>query len=398
MKKIKLKINCFWKKNKQIVRLFNILGIDNLKIVGGAVRAALNNEETKDLDLAINLSPSYVKKKLRLNKIKFLDKSSGHGTVSIYSKDCSIEITSLRKDIKTFGRKAAVEYISSFTEDSRRRDFTINSMYSDLDGNLYDPYGGVKDLEKKTIKFIGKPEERINEDFLRIFRYFRMLGLYSFSQRQIDKNSLKACVLNFYKIKFLSKERMQLEFNKFIKTDNIDFTLFILKKNNLLDMLIKGLQKISYASIKQIKILPKEIYIRMAYLLYKTGINIDTVNQYLNLSNRDIMILKKVLSIKKRIITENQAKIYKYNFGKEVALINYMLLQFVNNKSMEKKILFILEKWSLPKLPVNGIDVIEMKSVKGKEVGVILDRLEKWWVQNHFTPTRSQCLEKLKMF
>ena len=235
MKKGKLKIKCFWKKNKQIVRLFSIIGNESLKIVGGAVRAALNNEETKDFDLAINLSHTSAKKKLRINKIKYLDKSKGHGTISVFSKDFSIEITSLRKDIKTFGRKAEVKYISSFEEDSRRRDFTVNSIYSDLDGNLYDPHDGIKDLENKIIKFIGKPEERINEDFLRIFRYFRMLGLYSYSQNQLDHNSLKACVNNFSKMKSLSKERMQMEFYKFIKTDNIDFTLFILKKNNLLD-------------------------------------------------------------------------------------------------------------------------------------------------------------------
>ena len=137
--KNKTKIKNFWKNNKEVIKLFNILGEDNLKIVGGAVRNSFKNKESQDLDFAVKLKPALVKEKLKHNNINFVDKSKGHGTLSIFNKNYNIEITSLRRDVKTFGRKADVEYSESFSEDAKRRDFTINSIYSDLEGNLYDP-------------------------------------------------------------------------------------------------------------------------------------------------------------------------------------------------------------------------------------------------------------------
>ncbi len=196
-------------------------------MVGGAVRVALNNTKTKDLDFAVNMRPDLVKQKLEKNNIKFKDKSKGHGTISIFSKDYVIEITSLRKDIKTFGRKAKVGFINSFEEDAKRRDFTINSIYSDLEGNLFDPFDGVKDLIKNKIKFIGIPINRIKEDNLRLLRYFRFVGAYASNEEQLHLASLSACVENFSKIKTLSKERVQIEFNKLLLSKNVGFAFSI---------------------------------------------------------------------------------------------------------------------------------------------------------------------------
>ena len=235
MRNKKIKFVPFWKKNNLVLKLFNIFGEKNIKLVGGAVRAALNNTKTKDLDFAINIRPDLVKQKLEKNNIIFKDKSKGHGTISIFSKDYVIEITSLRKDIKTFGRKAKVGFINSFEEDAKRRDFTINSIYSDLEGHLFDPFDGEKDLIKNKIKFIGIPINRIKEDNLRLLRYFRFVGAYASNEEQLDIASLSACIENFSKIKTLSKERVQIEFNKLLLSKNVDFAFTILKKYNLLN-------------------------------------------------------------------------------------------------------------------------------------------------------------------
>ena len=193
------------------MKLFNIFGEEIYKLVGGAVRA-LNNEKTNDLDFAINMKPKLVKEKLEQNGIKFKDKSKGHGTISIFSKDFIIEITSLRKDIKTFGRKAKVGFINSFKEDATRRDFTINSIYSDFEGNLFDPLDDLKDFKKNKVMFIGNPVNRIKEDNLRLLRYFRFVGTYNSNEQQLHLESLNACLENFSKIQTLSKERVQIEF------------------------------------------------------------------------------------------------------------------------------------------------------------------------------------------
>ena len=203
MQNKKTNFKAFWKKNKLVLKLFNIFGKENIKIVGGAVRLALKGDETNDLDFAVKLKPDLVKKKLAKGNIKFIDNSKGHGTVSIFTKDCVIEITSIRKDLETYGRQAKIELAYSFEEDSKRRDFTINSIYSDLEGNFYDPYKGISDLNKKIIKFIGNPLERIEEDNLRLLRYFRFIGVYSDSEDQLHVKSLIASVDNSSKIQFL---------------------------------------------------------------------------------------------------------------------------------------------------------------------------------------------------
>ena len=396
MRNKKIKFVPFWKKNNIILKLFNIFGEKNIKLVGGAVRVALNNTKTKDLDFAVNMRPDLVKQKLEKNNIKFKDKSKGHGTISIFSKDYVIEITSLRKDIKTFGRKAKVGFIDSFEEDAKRRDFTINSIYSDLEGNLFDPFDGVKDLIKNKIKFIGIPINRIKEDNLRLLRYFRFIGAYTSTEEQLHLASLSACVENFSKIKTLSKERVQIEFNKLLLSKNVGFAFSILKKHNLLNFLIDGLQKISNKSISSLNELPSEKIIRIAYLIRVTKIKTADLNKNIKIGNSNVVKLQNILSIKGLIKSENKAKINKYYYGEEVALSNYKLNQFINKKKVNNKILNVLKTWTAPKLPINGDDVIKYKKINGKGIGVVLSKIERWWVENYFLPTRKECLKKLK--
>ena len=386
----------FGKKNNLVLKLFNIFGEKNIKLVGGAVRVALNNTKTKDLDFAVNMRPDLVKQKLENNNIKFKDKSKGHGTISIFSKDYVIEITSLRKDIKTFGRKAKVGFINSFEEDAKRRDFTINSIYSDLEGSLFDPFDGVKDLKKNKIRFIGIPIDRIKEDNLRLLRYFRFVGTYTSNEQQLHLKSLNACIENFSKIKTLSKERVQIEFNKLLLSKNVSFSLLILKKHNLLNFLIEGLQRISNKSIIALNQLPKEKIIRIAYLIKETKIKIIDLNKNIKISNSNALKLKNILSIKVIIKSENDAKINKYYYGEEIALTNYKLNQFINKKKVNNKILNILKTWMVPKLPINGDDVIKYKKINGKEIGIVLSVIERWWIKNCFLPKRKECLKKLK--
>ncbi len=396
MRNSKSKFVPFWKANEIVLRLFHIFGEKNIKLVGGAVRVALKNKTTNDLDFAINMKPELVKEKLVNNDIKFKDKSKGHGTISIFTKGFTIEMTSLRKDIKTFGRKAKVGFINSFKEDAKRRDFTINSIYSDLEGHLFDPFDGEKDLEKNIIKFIGAPIKRIEEDNLRVLRYFRFVGTYNSKEQQLHSKSLNACLENFSKIQSLSKERVQLEFFKLLLSENVNFVLSILKKNNLLNCLIDGLQEISFQNINSLNKLPKELNYRIAYLMKVTQIKTLGLNKSMKISNSNVIKLQNILSMKYPINSENEAKINKYHYGEEVALINYKLNQFVNKKKVNKEILKILNNWTVPKLPINGDDVITYKKIKGKKVGIILHDIEKWWVRNCFLPDRKECLQKLK--
>ena len=171
------------KEKTEIEKIFEAVeqfsDTSEIRYVGGCVRKIINNELVEDIDLAVNLSPSEVSKVLKKNNIKSYETGIKHGTITALINQNKFEITSLRKDIATDGRHAKVEFLNDWQEDASRRDFSINSIYADIDGNLFDPFNGKKDLENGEIKFIGNVEKRIKEDYLRILRYIRFFLNYS---------------------------------------------------------------------------------------------------------------------------------------------------------------------------------------------------------------------------
>ena len=175
-----------------------------IRFVGGCIRKVLNNEKIDDIDLATNINPSEVKKILENQNIRFIETGLSHGTITVVIGDKKYEITSLRKDVLTDGRHAKVQFTQDWSQDASRRDFSINSIYSDIDGNLFDPYDGKLDLKKGKIIFIGNPEERIKEDYLRILRYLRFFLIYS---KKKHKDETKSFIKkNLVGISKLSKE------------------------------------------------------------------------------------------------------------------------------------------------------------------------------------------------
>ncbi len=176
-------------KTTRISDLFKVISnynvLSEIRYVGGCVRKIINNEKFDDIDLATNLKPEQVKECLKNNNIDFFEIGIEHGTITAHIGEKNFEITSLRKDVSTDGRRAVVEFTNEWAEDALRRDFTINSIYADKEGNLFDPNDGVKDLKNGKIKFIGDPEKRVKEDYLRILRYVRFFLNYSKQEHQL---------------------------------------------------------------------------------------------------------------------------------------------------------------------------------------------------------------------
>ena len=172
-----------FKNSEEISKIFSSFSSfsddTEIRFVGGCLRKILNKEECDDIDLATNVNPDTVKNILESKNIKYHETGIDHGTITAIINKKKFEITSLRKDILTDGRHAKVTYTNNWIEDASRRDFSINSIYSDLNGNLYDPYNGRADLKNGLVKFIGDPEKRITEDYLRILRYLRFFLNYS---------------------------------------------------------------------------------------------------------------------------------------------------------------------------------------------------------------------------
>ena len=203
-------------KSENIKEIFEILNKDSKNnqtmFVGGCVRKYLLNQEIDDIDIATTLKPEEIIQKFENTKIIVKKTGIEHGTLTLICQKKHFEITTLRKDILTDGRHASVSFTKNWEEDSKRRDFTINAIYLDQKGKIFDPQSGVSDLKNKIVKFIGNPHERIKEDYLRILRFIRFSIEYS--NFRYDKDTLRAIQKNLSGVTKLSKERVYGELKK----------------------------------------------------------------------------------------------------------------------------------------------------------------------------------------
>ena len=395
------------KNNKGVYKIFGAINNYNetseIRYVGGCVRKILNDEKTDDIDLATNLTPDQVKQCLDKNQIKFFETGIEHGTITAVIDDQNFEITTLRKDVKTDGRHAVVEYTTNWKEDSLRRDFSINSIYSDLDGNLYDPNSGHKDLNVGIIKFIGDPETRIKEDYLRIIRYLRFYTEYSKIDHEI--NIIKIIKKNIEGLGKISKERQFNELKKILKLDNF-LKLFKNKTSCELFSLIfpqlKNFKKLSKLLKSQEKILKnKSLNFVISFLVIDETDNSDYFVYKYNLPNE---LKDKINFLKKNSLNKDSNKIFNkkdlqkifYYEGKSstIDLIDFNLLYFKQSKKLsELKTYF--EKLDKPEFPIKAQLLINDYGLKeGRELGQKLKNLEMKWIENNFNLSKKD-MEKV---
>ena len=395
------------KNNKGVYKIFGAINNYNetseIRYVGGCVRKILNDEKTDDIDLATNLTPDQVKQCLDKNQIKFFETGIKHGTITAVIDDQNFEITTLRKDVKTDGRRAVVEYSTNWKEDSLRRDFSINSIYSDLDGNLYDPNSGHKDLNVGIIKFIGDPETRIKEDYLRIIRYLRFYTEYSKINHEI--NIIKIIKKNIESLGKISKERQFNELKKILKLDNF-LKLFKNKTSCELFSLIfpqlKNFKKLSKLSKPQEKILKnKSLNFVISFLVIDETDNSDYFVYKYNLPNE---LKDKINFLKNNSLNKDSNKIFNkkdlqkifYYEGKSstMDLIDFNLLYFKQSKKLsELKTYF--EKLDKPEFPIKAQLLINDYGLKeGRELGQKLKNLEMKWIENNFNLSKKD-MEKV---
>ena len=386
------------KNSTKILKIFQSISSHNewseVRYVGGCVRKILNNENYDDIDLATNLDPQQIKECLSANNIKFFETGIKHGTITATIEKQNFEITSLRKDIATDGRHAEVLFTKDWNEDSSRRDFTINSIYADIDGNIFDPNDGANDLKNGIVRFIGNPEKRIKEDYLRILRYLRFFSTYSLKDHQPEIK--KSIMQNISGVVGLSRERLLDEFKKIFKSG----ALFKLNKDhfsndvislvfpqfinlNLLTKLDKNNQK---------TLLVKSFDFLLAFLVIDETDNSDYFLFKFITSNetkKKINFLKKSFleSTEKNYFSKkNLEKIFYFNEKSDVLdLIDFELLKSKKNKKklIELKNYFI--KTEKPVFPVKAKNIKEKFNLKeGRELGQKLKYLEDLWVNNSF--------------
>lgn len=365
-----------------------------IRYVGGCIRKIINNERVDDIDLATNLEPKQVCDALSRKDIKYYETGAEHGTITAIIDEYLFEITSLRKDIQTDGRHAKVEFSKNWKEDASRRDFTINSIYSDKDGNLFDPYNGKKDLENGYINFIGNTDVRIKEDYLRILRYLRFF--INYSKQPHNPETIRKLKINIGGISKLSKERLLDELRKIVSLTTLEK---ISKDRIILDLI-----SIIFPELKNIKIFSKlnenqKVFLVDTDFIFLISLMIvdgtDNVDYFLykfNISKKDQKRIKIIDNFFKEKIgpktfrEENFNGIFYYN-GKQAVtdILNYYLIKSKKNSENIQRLIDFYKDKTIPKMPVGAEFLMEKFNIpEGKQLGAKLKIIEEEWVKNNF--------------
>jgi len=381
--------------NKIFEAINNYSESSEVRYVGGCIRKVINKEVVDDIDLATNLKPNEICEALKNKDINFYETGIEHGTVTAVIDEYKYEITSLRKDVKTDGRHAKVEFSLDWKEDAVRRDFSINSIYSDARGNLFDPNNGKKDLEEGLIHFIGDAESRIKEDYLRILRYVRFF--LNYSNHKHKPEIIKIIKRNIGGISKLSSERLIDEFKKLTKSHGF---VKLFQDNDSLEIIeiifpqLKNLAKFKKLNTHARDNLFKIDFIFLLSLMIVDGTdNTDYFLYKFNISKKDQKRLKlidffyKEKTNLKNFTEKNFNKIFYFN-GKQavIDIINFKL--FTSNK-VEKKLIKLIEVYKdkvIPTMPIGANTLMEKYNIpEGKILGNKLKMIEEAWVENGFT-------------
>jgi len=386
-------------KDKSFIEVFHKIhqAGGDVALVGGVVRDILLNEkhltDNTSFDLATNLKPEKLINIFGKN-IKYLDEGLNHGTVIIKNNNHIFETTSLRKDISTSERYASVIFQDNWKVDASRRDLTINAIYLDIDGNIYDPLDGIRDLMIGRVEFIGEMIDRLKEDYLRLLRYIRFYSKYS----KFDINEKKINIIKKYstKIKVLSKERIIDEQRK-IFSEDLETSLRsaeLMRKTNL-DIECFG-EKFELSKIRELKkILPKISWIKKISILFQKSNN-KNLFKNLPISKKEREIFDNLQNFfTEKELTSLLSQKWKQNvyyLGKDVGL--KLLLSAPFSSNIKKRFEDIM-KYKKPKLPVNGKDLLDCGLEQGQKIGEVLVRIEKNWVKSNFILTKNELLSEI---
>ena len=386
------------KKKIEVTKIFDAINSfskdSEVRYVGGCVRKIINKEEVDDIDLAVNLNPSEVCQCLKNNNIEYYESGILHGTVTAIINKHKFEITSLRQDVDTDGRHAKVEFSKNWKEDASRRDFTFNSIYADIDGNLFDPFDGKKDLENGKINFIGDADKRVKEDFLRVLRYVRFY--LNYSKNKHDPEIIKIIKKNLIGLQKISSDRLLDEFKKLLNTNGF-FRLFEDKEClEIINLSFPQLKNISV--LKKLNSFAKQEFRKVDFVFLVSLMVIDGTDNAdyfvykFNISKKDqkrIIFLNNFFSkniTKKSFSEKNLNKIFYFN---GVGAINDLLyFRIFKSNTVDPYLLQLIKNFNkkeVPIMPFKANFLMEKYNIpEGKELGGKLKLIEETWCDNNF--------------
>ena len=391
-------------KNFPVKKIFDAIKTfsdeSDVYYVGGCIRKTFCHEPVDDIDLATNINPDEVILSLKKNNISFYETGKNHGTITAIIDDKKFEITSLRKDISTDGRHAKVLFSKDWREDAERRDFTFNSIYSNIYGEAFDPFNGRKDLENGCVTFIGDPSKRIKEDYLRILRYIRFF--LNYSKKDHEPKIKKIIKQNLDGLLKISKERLIDELKKiifskgFINLKKDDFS------KEILELVFPSLNNTSFLTDKN-KLLIEDIQLNKNFIVLLSAMMIKDLNSInyilykFNFSNQDKQRLLYIhdnyqMSLEKSFFDKELKK--RLYFGEKESLLDLINLQLLISHKNEKALNTLIieaKKTKIPKFPLNADFLIKNFDYKaGKKMGKKLKEIETLWVDNDFKISKEE--------
>lgn len=406
MKKQQANFSLLWLKNPHLQAILHALnqGANETRIVGGAVRNSMLGLPLTDIDLATTCKIEEIVQYLNPLKFKIIPTGVAHGTITVATPSGAFEITRLRKDIATDGRHAQVSFEASWEEDAKRRDFTMNALYLDSAGYLYDYVGSITDIEAKLVRFIGEPNERIQEDYLRILRFFRFYAYYSSGQP--DKASILSCAAHKNGLYNISAERIWAELKKLLNAPDPRRALLWMRQSGVLGLILPESQKWGIDAIHNLiaseqhlgQSAPDNYLLRLEAIIPKNSSAITSLSARLKLANiekkhllswaaieinEDNMPLNKLLyAHPKRAIEDNLRLLIAKDF-KDKSFPNKRYLMALNGLSLADK----------PVFPICAQDLLKIKPLQGPAIGQALEVLKQVWLNSDCIKTREELLE-----
>ncbi|MGV8947886.1 MAG: CCA tRNA nucleotidyltransferase [Candidatus Paracaedibacter sp.] len=382
---------------QQLFQVFEEVGIQ-ARFVGGCVRDAVLGIDAHDIDIAVPISPDEIIHVLSTAKIHTIPTGYEFGTITAVIDGRPFQITSLRKDWETDGRHPRVTYGTDWKEDAARRDFTMNALYADKEGVIYDYFKGIEDLKAGTVHFVGDAHQRIEEDYLRILRYFRFLAWYGHGP--LHEEAIEACTALSAGLNGLSRERVGHEFLKLLAApqpclslklmDHCGVSPFILPHPMNLQALetILNFEESSTPLCRLATLsLPQIDDKGLAKALRLSG----KQKQYLHgCANRLEDYPSSERTIYRNLYQDGVA------FFKDLTILSLALRSLSSTPSILQAAFRIAASWKSPSFPLKGQDLIEMGMKAGPELGTLLKDCENWWINQGFQPDREACLSWVK--
>lgn len=388
-KKAVTRIDADWLDWPLCRKLTASLGADKVRFVGGAVRDTLLGRPIKDVDAATVWPPEETRRRLETANIKVIPTGLQHGTVTAVADGHAIEVTTLRRDVETDGRRAVVAFTGDWVEDARRRDFTMNALYLSADGTLFDPFGGVADAKAGHVRFIGEAEGRIHEDVLRIMRFFRFHAHYG--KGGMDGGGLDACRKHAALLEGLSAERMRDELLKLLCARNPVPCLQAMSEADIwqhtpiADADVHAVSEMIKAE-KQLGA-PPDMLMRLAALT-----DGRPVGRVLRLSGAQSKTLKAIIAgfAAAPPADARAMRAFVYRHGVDAGVASVLRHQQARKGAM----LEAIQAWDRPIFPLRGRDLINMGLAPGPKVSETLRHLEDQWLEEDFSADRDTLLKR----